>query len=289
MSIEKTKLDVTYKSNLPYRSQIKSILKSFIRPRKFKAYCVGTAKSGTHSVSDIFSQNYRSQHEPDGGNLIYLKNEMNNGRLDRKKIIQFLGQRDRRNNLHMESSDFAGYFYNEFCQLDPSSKFILPIRDCYSFLDSIINHQINHPVTAGNIWKLGRDINYDINGHSPSEEENVLNDYPGLYTIRGYLTYWANRNTGVLNDIPSDRLLTLKTSLIREKLNEISIFLNIPKESLNLQKSHSFKAPKKYNLLSSINPDYIENLVKETGCKDVMRDIYPNVHSIKDTFITLAN
>ena len=46
----------------------------------------------------------------------------------------------------------------------------------------------------------------------------------------------------------------------------------------------AFKAPRKYNLLASIGPDYIEHLAIETGCKDIMKDFYPSISSIHETF-----
>jgi hypothetical protein len=214
-------------------------------------------------------------HEPNGNHLIYLKNEVNQGRMEAADLLKFLKNRDIRNNLHMESSDFAGYFVKEFIQLDSDAKFILPIRDCYSFLESIINHQINNPVEHDCIWKLGRDLNYGSSGDIFSSEEAVLNSHDGLYPIKGYLQYWAERNTKVLNQVNSKNLLVFKTNSIKDNLNNMSQFLGVPTRSLNINNSHSFKAPKKYNLLSQINTDYIEQLVIETGCKEVMQDFFP--------------
>ncbi|MGV2873397.1 hypothetical protein [Colwellia sp. E150_009] len=275
MNVVETGKDIKKQSVINIKEKIKIALKPYIKPRNFKAYCVGTAKSGTHSVAAIFNQNFRSRHEPNGDHLIYLKNEVNQGRMETADLLLFLKNRDIRNNLHMESSDFAGYFVKEFIQLDSDAKFILPIRDCYSFLDSIINHQINNPVEHDCIWKLGRDLNYNASGDIFSNEEVVLNSYNGLYPIKGYLQYWAKRNIEVLNQVSSANLLVFKTSLIKDNLKNISQFLGISTKSLNINSSHSFKAPKKHNLLSQINTDYIEQLVIETGCQEVMKEFFP--------------
>jgi hypothetical protein len=77
--------------------------KNIVRPRKFKAYCVGTAKSGTHSLADVFSKNYRAQHEPEGQQLIYLKAQLRQGNITKLALLDFLKNRDIRTNLEMES------------------------------------------------------------------------------------------------------------------------------------------------------------------------------------------
>ena len=282
MNIEEAQQDVTKYSTLSRKRIIKGAIKSIVRPRMFKAYCVGTAKSGTHSVADIFNANYRSAHEPDSEHLILLKSQFDKGEIDALQLVDFLKKRDVRNYLHMESSDFAGYFFKEFMELSPNAKFILPIRDCYSFIDSIINHQINNPVTGNSIWKLGRDINYGKLRSNFPDEEKILSSYQGLYSIEGYISYWVERNKQVLDLVNDEQLLAFKTSEIKQKLPSICQFLKIPSESVNVQSSHSFKAPKKYNLLTQIDSDYIEQLVVESGAKEIMKDFYPEISNVHD-------
>jgi hypothetical protein len=282
MNIEEAQEDVIKYSTLSKKRVIKGHIKSIIVPRKFQAYCVGTAKSGTHSVADIFNIDFRSAHEPDSEQLIYLKGQLDRGEINTSQVLDFLKKRDVRNYLHMESSDFGGYFFQEFMNISPKAKFILPIRDCYSFIDSIINHQINNPVTDNSIWKLGRDINYGNSRNNFPEEEKILASYEGLYSIKGYLHYWVQRNKQVLNLVNSNKLFALKTGAIKQEIPSICRFLNIPKESVNIKSSHSFKAPKKYNLIAQINPDYIDQLVVETGGKDIMTDFYPELSNVLD-------
>lgn len=62
----------------------------------------------------------------------------------------------------------------------------------------------------------------------------------------------------------------------------MSQLLDIPINTLNAKQFHSCKAPKKHNLLASIDPDYISQLVSETGCNDVLKDFYQNIHNLND-------
>jgi len=283
MNIEEAQQDVIKHSTLSNKRVVKGYIKSIVVPRKFHAYCVGTAKSGTHSVAAIFDKHYRSAHEPDSEQLIYLKDQFDRGEIDIAQLLDFLKKRDTRNYLHMESSDFGGYFFQEFMKISPKAKFILPIRDCYSFIDSIINHQINNPVTDNSIWKLGRDINYGNSKNDFSDEEKALTSYQGLYPIEGYINYWVERNKQVLNLVNGNQLLAFKTSEIKQKTPSICRFLKVKSESVNVQSSHSFKAPKKYNLLAQINSDYIEQLVVASGAKEIMKDFYPEILNIHDS------
>lgn len=89
MDISTARKQVENNKNNNLKIIIKNNLRSFVKPQKFRAYCVGTAKSGTHSVSAIFEKNYRASHEPEGAQLIYLKHLLNNSVM----VSAILGQR----------------------------------------------------------------------------------------------------------------------------------------------------------------------------------------------------
>lgn len=284
MDIARVKRIVENQIDPPITSRAKTLLLSFTQQRSFRAYCVGTAKSGTHSVAAVFQKNYRAAHEPEGCNLIYLKMLLEEGKLSKDKLNKVLKRRDVRLNLDMESSDFAGYFHDELAKLDPKSNFLLPIRDCYSFLDSIINHQINKPIVSNSAWGIGRDINYQSNQEVYPEQESELAARDGLYKITGYLNYWVNRNRQVLENIPASRLLAFKTNELKTKLPAIATLLKIDKNSLTVTKSHAFKATQSHNILSKMDVDYIEQIVDETGCRDIMKEFYPEISNVSDIF-----
>lgn len=254
--------------------RVKEVCKPLVRRRRFHAYCVGIAKSGTHSLAEVFNGNYRAEHEPGAEELIWLKHESDRNTIGAEKIEEFLRKRDLRFYLEIESSGFVGYFLEQLCHLYPNAKFILTIRDCYSFLSSIINHQVNKPVTVGSIWGLGRDIDYQCDLKPLPEEEIITSQYPELYSVRGYLTYWATRNAEVLNVVPSSRLMVVKTEQIGEKLTEIARFLGIPADTLTADRSHSFKGDYNIDVLACLDREWLDAVVEETGCRAVMDDVF---------------
>src|SRR5262245_1998795 len=109
------------------------------RVRRTRLYCVGTGKSGTHSIASMFSKNVRAGHEPEAVPLMEKFIAWKGARLDEAQFTQWLRARDRRLALEVDSStlnrDIAGILVREF----PGARFVLTIRDCYSWCNSHMN------------------------------------------------------------------------------------------------------------------------------------------------------
>ena len=81
-----------------------SSLFRLINPRKAHLYCVGTAKSGTHSIAAIFRDRLRSDHEPENQEVIRAILDLAAGRLDDEALRRYVLERDRRLWLEVDSS-----------------------------------------------------------------------------------------------------------------------------------------------------------------------------------------
>jgi len=112
-------------------------------PLRTQLYCVGTAKSGTHSVEAIFRENLRSADEVDSEHVIDVVLDYANGRMSREELRAYLLKRDRVLQLELDSSQLNYFFLHELVELFPKAKFILTIRNPYAWLDSFINHQLS--------------------------------------------------------------------------------------------------------------------------------------------------
>jgi hypothetical protein len=113
------------------------------RPLRFKAYCIGMAKTGTTSMHIIFSHHYRSAHEAESGFLCKKNLAFLNGKINRNQFTHYLKHRDQRLNLEMDSSALNYFLLDMLVKEFSEAKFILTIRDCYSWLDSAINYYPN--------------------------------------------------------------------------------------------------------------------------------------------------
>ncbi len=256
-------------------------LRPVLQPRKFHAYCIGMLKSGTHSLSAIFEDEYNSGHEIEIRRLAYNTVPVLNNELTNKDRISFILKRDRRFWLEMESSHLLyhslGILIDEF----PKSKFILTIRDCYSWMNSYMNHHLSHDDTSDHWWKLRRHYFRDDQLQHATEERILLNR--GLYTVDGYLSFWADYNRSVLETVPEERLLVIRTDRIVDNLQNIADFLGIPISTITHSKSHAYKAKKRYDLIWEIEREFLESKVKEY-CSDLMRQYFPEVKSLEDAF-----
>jgi len=202
-----------------------------------------------------------------------------NGSVDKREITQFVRKRDKRLRLELEASHFNHFFIDILASEFRRAKFILTIRDCYSWLNSFINHQLTWGVSSDN-WRRLRDLRFRPDKFKHAKEEQILADH-GLYTLDGYLSYWASHNTKVLATVPHDRLLVLKTNEIRQQVERIAEFLNIPVENLDATKTHSFQAKQDFGLLWEIDGKFLEQKVN-AHCRELMSRYFPEVRTLDD-------
>jgi len=155
----------------------------------------------------------------------------------------------------------------------------LTIRDCYSWLDSFINHVLHYNQPGPETIQF-RDFRFrpHIFKHAPEEEILQKN---GLHTLDGYLSYWALHNKQTVARVPAERLLIVRTDQIRQSALEIADFAGLPRECVELERSHAFKNPKKFHLLREIDSAFLKEKV-EKNCGPLMRRFFPEIKSIED-------
>jgi hypothetical protein len=158
--------------------------------------------------------------------------------------------------------------------------YILTIRDCYTWLDSFINHSLAFP--AAEKWIRLRDIRFGKRYNTLPKEEKALMDL-GLYSLEGYLQYWAKHNQKVISLVPENKLLIIKTDKISESIQKISDFSGYQLFNVTSDQTHVFKNPQKFNILRKINEEYLEEKVKKY-CSILMEQYFPEIKSINDVF-----
>ena len=250
------------------------------RHLKFKAYCVGMDKTGTLSIYITFHQHYRSAHEPEFRFLVYKILAFANGKIDKSELIRYVKQRDRRLGLELDSSHLNYHLIdilvNEFSQ----AKFILTIRDCYSWLDSLINHYFTYPELRNwwrQHWVQFDKFRFKAEQFQHAKAEKILADNQ-LETLDGYFSYWAEHNSKIIAAVPEERLLVIKTSEINQNISKIENFLGITPGTLPTQ-VRANTAKNKINLLSKIDPDFLEEKVN-FHCKELMDKYFPEIISL---------
>ena len=202
-------------------------------PRRFHLFGVGTPKSGTTSLWSIFRRHYRAEHEPDlwrvsSTVIARLKNE-----IGEDQVADFLVRHDRLNWLELNSSCMNVYFLDPIIRNYVDAKFILTVRDCYSFASSIIDDCMNTPRPKGHLWPIVLDLQYKVDRFSHAPAERILSEN-GLHTLDGYFSYWAEHISTVLRQVPEDRLLVLRTDKVSKSLDRLADFAGVPTTTLEL-------------------------------------------------------
>lgn len=251
---------------------------------RFKAYCVGIEKSGTTTIHAMFSKGgYRSAHGPGIRFLIYKILAYVDGKISKEKLVQYIEHRSKWLDLEMESShelhEVVDILVNSFSE----AKFILTMRDCYSWLESALNVYVYLSLRE-RYWRfdhIAKFVDFRFNTNSPhAKEEKLLADY-GLYTLDGYLSYWRKHNENIIDLVPKNKLLILKTNDINHRTHDIEKFLGIKQGSLPTDVRENIAKKKPFNLLSAIDKNFLEEKVA-LHCGQLMNQYFPEIKSCED-------
>lgn len=247
--------------------------------RRFQSFCVGTPRSGTHSLADMFAPAYRSVHEPDFVRINTLIAQWLAGQISDRSMLNTLKVRDRVLGLELESAHLMHYVTPLLAQLFPQAKFILTIRDPFTWLRSELNRT---SLTQCDFWKMLHPYRYGRYGFDFTPEDWALKQQSGLYPLASYLAYWRDHNQQVIDAVPADRLLILKTQDISRRLAELADFLGISSHSIDVAKTHSGKTEQKnVDVFELVGADYVEKQVFR-HCQPLMEQYFPEITCLAD-------
>ena len=236
--------------------------------RRLHLYSIGAAKTGTTSVAEMFNPVYRSAHEQDVNELNHQIIRYLEGEQDKHGMAEYLQQRDKKYMLEVESSHPLGYVAEILVDSFPKAKFIITIREPYSWLGSRLNfhHKIDPPH-----WREYRDY-FWIKKHMGYESEEVVLEKYDLCSLRVYLSQYADHYKRVLKVIPEDRRLIIRTHELKQSIDMIARFAGVP--SRNLKISHSNREVNKVRPLGEMNTDYVRKKVWEY-CSALIEEFFP--------------
>lgn len=239
-----------------------------LRPRRFQAYCIGAAKTGTTSVAGMFAEAARAGHEPEPRLTTALVIDHLEGRIDEDTLAGRLRERDRRLRLELESAHPLGYVAGTLVRTFPEARFVVTVREPRSWLESRLNfHHAVHPPA----WERYREYFWTSRhqGHAP--EEAVLADY-GLCSIDVYLAQYADHYRRVLSEVPEDRRLVVTTADIDRRGAEIAAFLGV--DAGRVVASHEKQAADKINPLDRMDRGYVDARILH-HCRPVIEEFFP--------------
>ncbi|MDZ4763333.1 MAG: sulfotransferase [Chloroflexota bacterium] len=254
-----------------------------LHPRKLHAYAIGLPRTGTHSLKDLFAKHYRALHEPMRREMIDLIYAREIEGLSDDEQIRRLRQRDRQLWLEMEASNHVSIFAPLLAQMYPAAKFILLLRDPYSWLSSMLTVAeedfIRQPQMGP--WReknVTAKFGYGRLSYGDYDEPMRQRD---LAPLVGYIRYWQSIYAHILTRMPTDQLLLVYTHQISSDLERIAQFIGIPVETLDRDSSHKNARAKKSTLIDEIDRNYLEMQVQAI-CGELMAQYFPTIKHLED-------
>lgn len=223
-------------------------------------------------------------HEPNSHEVIDMILKIADDKISEDELRDYIQQRDRKLRLEVDSSQLNQFLLDQLIHLYPDARFLLTIRDPYSWVDSFINHQLGRG--GSDHWKKFRDFRFQPDKFDHPPEENALEER-GLYTLDGYFSYWRRHNRNVLREVPETRLLVVRTTEITERAKEIAEFAGVSPSKVSRRRSHSNKAKEKYGVLEKVDREHLASKVEE-HCASLMEEYFPEIRRPEDSLSSLS-
>lgn len=243
-----------------------------------RLYTIGIAKTGTMSLARLFG-NYPAAHEFAFQETVEHIVGYHQGKLSDASWRAFVLRRD--GNLVLDSSS-TNHFYAAILQeAFPEALFILTVRDCYSWVNSLLNMLLRWGLHArlGQMTIPAWEIAYAQTMFGASftpgpfySAASLAEALPEL--VVGMLNYWGRANRETLATVAPERQLILHTHEISTSLGTLARFANVPANSLVHTAAHSHRAVKQFNMLVHLNHNWLEACVT-SYCQDVMERFFP--------------
>jgi len=239
--VEPKQILVDYLATRPRASRL---VRSVAQPRAFQLYGIGAPKTGTKSVAAIFGASFRARHEARYAEFRRVLPARMAGAMGNDEARNWLRQRDALLWLECEAAHPLAWFADALVAEFPEARFLLTVRDCRSWLNSVVDQHLNVPRPRTNL----RDLYY---GGDFEHESEVLADL-GEYPLAAYLSYWARHNAKVLDSVPTDRLLVVPTQHLSHSIEPIAEFVGTTAEKLRAGKRHLHKTRRRHAVLDRI-------------------------------------
>lgn len=255
----------------PFKNAVKqSPLWPLLRPRRIHAYNLGAGRTGTTAITSIFADTFRAKHEAHVADTVELLSAYWSRELAQQEVREKLKTRDRKWRLEFESSPFLAGFAPLLTDLFPEAQFLVTVRPPREWVRSNIDQCINSPreELSPHFLRL-RDLNY---GPPPKEypaPESVLGRHD-LHSLSGYLRYWSWHYETVLDDIPPERRLLIRTSELSSAVPKIAEFLSVSAERLS-RPTRENEAPERHSVLFDIEQDYLQDVIDKHCAETIER------------------
>jgi hypothetical protein len=223
--------------------------------RRFHAYNVGMPRSGCSSIMALFS-NYRSIAEYKERESVELITAWKDGWIAEETLCKYIHYRHEIGQLEMDTASFNHFYLHILVKEFPQARFIFTIRDCYTWVNSflkMISRWKKHFLDIGQNmpdWMInyGRVLFGEYDWDWFNSYEALQEQLDPLVDM--FIKSWADYNLRILDLLPKERTLLIRTSEISKSQAKLADFMGIPFESIT-EHHHINSAPDKIDLLES--------------------------------------
>ena len=214
---------------------------------------------------------YRAAHEIDRERSRALVLKVWSGELDAHSVRVRAALRRRSVRYHLEV-DVAGHMSalaGTHAAMYADARVVLLIRDCFSWLNSAVDMRIRSLNTESSYFHA----KYLRYGNRFANEEAVLQE-AGLIPIGSWLRGWVDANQRVLDEVPPDQLLVVRTEELDSSVEVLARFAGVPASTL--RPVHANRNPSPTGLLGEVPAQFVIERAQE-WCAPIMERFWgPN-------------
>ena len=238
-----------------------------IPARRFHLVCMGLPRSGVVSLFTLFS-NFRAANEYAEAETIRALVKHHTGGLSHDELRAYLARRDRESALEMDAASFLHLTGGMLASFSDNTRFVLPVRAPDAWFESYMRELLrvlDRLRARGRVppaWQ--RDYGEMLVGRFHWEEiatpEVRRTSMPGL--ARRFLAHWAQATAKMLDTLPPERTLVLRTEDLGPMRERLAAFVNQPADSLT-GASHSNASPPRPSPLDGLPEGWLAQAAAE--------------------------
>ena len=249
--------------------------------RRFRAYCVGIPKTGTTSIAALFGR-YRYGHEYMFQQSVEHIIAYHDGLLSRRSLREFVRLRDQRGGLEMDSASFNHLYLDILVSEFPDAKYILTVRDPYSWMNSLLNMLLR--------WRAQySEAALDLPAWQRAYGRFLLGEFdPDVFVcVRAMETaltdlaercfrFWGAAHRNILKLLPNEDSITVPTGELLGSVHDLARFAGVPRHSLQQRYAWSNQGTRKTNFLRLMDRKPVQRICTSL-CGEAMGRFFPGL------------
>lgn len=233
-----------------------------ISGRKRRIYALGTAKSGTTSIAEMFSDILKSDHEPHRPATVSDMYKHFTGNMSDAQIQKTYRARDKQLLLDLESNCFLAYRPDLLRSTFADGKYIVLIRDPMTWLDSIFDNNINFPRDKTLTLAKWHSVLFHSDKMRESSNDDLLVEL-GLYPVNCYLDYWARTYDRCLRALSDSQCILVGTNQITRRAEEIGEFIGLDTSRIEPGTTHRNSTTEKHGILRRLDSTHVAESLRK--------------------------